>query len=177
MQDRYDTEETTSGDRRVNGHLMCMAHDCPLRASINQGGGWLCSYHAFADSSRWGTITGKLLSSPVRDARHALASLRLAISEGRAQDIPVLMSRTQRMLMNIGATSEDVRLRPQIDIHGEEFQEHPEHFANRMQSVLISVVVPEDKPRTKPRSEVRRLEQTVSIGEISSALDSMVEAA
>lgn len=177
MKDQMSENQSAPGERRVGGHLMCMAHDCPLRASINQGGGWLCSYHAFADSSRWGTITGKLLSSPVREARHALVSLRLAISERRAQDIPVLMSRTQRMLMNIGATSEDVRLRPQTDIHGEEFPEQPEHFANRMQSVLISVVVPEDQPRPKPRSEGRRLDQTVSIGEISSALDSMVEAA
>ena len=176
--DRYTDENNSSpGERRISGHLMCMADGCPLRGTASLGGGWLCSFHMNAPASRWPSITRKLLTSDCRAARHAIASLRLAIAQGRTEDLPVLMARTQRLVMQAGATSEDVRLRTLTDIGGNEFQEPAEHFANRMDFCLVRIIAPNDEPRPKPRSEGRRLEQTVSVGEIASALDSIVEAA
>lgn len=35
----------------------CAAHDCPCRASVNAGGGWTCSAHAYVPADRWPSVT------------------------------------------------------------------------------------------------------------------------
>lgn len=37
--------------------LMCIAHGCPNRWSVDAGNGKLCSAHAGVDSSKWGQVT------------------------------------------------------------------------------------------------------------------------
>lgn len=37
--------------------LMCAAHGCPNRWTVDAGGGRLCSAHAWADPNRWPEIT------------------------------------------------------------------------------------------------------------------------
>jgi hypothetical protein len=51
-----DTQVDTSEQR-----LMCFAHGCPNKWSVQIGGGKpLCSAHQWSDSSDWGSITSKL---------------------------------------------------------------------------------------------------------------------
>ncbi|MBI5259800.1 MAG: hypothetical protein HY855_25090 [Burkholderiales bacterium] len=38
----------------------CSAYGCPLRASVNQGGGWQCFCHAWATPDKWQAITREL---------------------------------------------------------------------------------------------------------------------
>ena len=42
--------------------LMCKAHGCPNRWSVDLGGGGLCSRHAWVDASKWGQVTQEMAS-------------------------------------------------------------------------------------------------------------------
>lgn len=42
--------------------LMCKAHGCPNRWSVDLGGGGMCSRHAWVDPSKWGQITREMAS-------------------------------------------------------------------------------------------------------------------
>lgn len=42
--------------------LMCKAHGCPNRWSVDLGGGGLCSRHAWVDPSKWGQVTREMSS-------------------------------------------------------------------------------------------------------------------
>ena len=168
--DRYKTEDNSApGERRVGGHLMCMAYNCPCVASINMGGGWLCSYHADRSADRWPAITSRLLSEDAREARFSVARLRRAIHDRQVNDYPVLMRRVQNAIMAAGGTMEDVKLRQLTDWEGNQFPEPAEHFANRMAFCLVQLLSPEE-PKKKS-APVRR-------GETSSidALAAIVEA-
>jgi hypothetical protein len=50
----------------------CKANGCPLRGSINMGGGWMCSYHSNAEAHQWPRVTEALLEAD---------DIRLAIDE------------------------------------------------------------------------------------------------
>ena len=151
---RYSDQEesTASGDRRINGILMCMAQDCPLRASISLGGGWLCACHAFAPASRWTSITTRLRSREATATRRKIADLRRAIKLHQTNDIPALMRRVQETVMAAGATSEDVKLHDLTDHPGTAFREPPEHFVNRMDFCLSRIIAPEEgtRPAAQP---------------------------
>ena len=51
---KFDKEEPQVD---AYGHLMCIAHNCPNRWSVDAGNGRLCSRHAWVDSSKWGQVT------------------------------------------------------------------------------------------------------------------------
>lgn len=169
--DRYKTEDNSApGERRIAGHLMCMAKDCPLRASVNLGGGWLCSAHAFVSASRWPKITETLHTQEARDARWAIASLRFAIAR-RDASIPQKMRALQNSMMALGATVDDVKLRPMTDWRGEEFQEPPEHFANRMDFCMTRLIAPEDEPKPKAQLDFVRVEKTVRLDALAATVE------
>ena len=42
--------------------LMCHAHNCPNRWSVDAGSGRLCSQHAWVEPSRWGEVTRNMAS-------------------------------------------------------------------------------------------------------------------
>ena len=44
-------------------HLMCKAHGCPCRWSVDAGNGRLCSSHAWADHGDWPRITQRLIDA------------------------------------------------------------------------------------------------------------------
>lgn len=163
------TEETASGERRVNGILMCIAQDCPLRASISLGGGWLCACHAFAPASRWTAITKRLRSREATAARRKIADLRRAIKLHQTNDIPALMRRVQETVMAAGATSEDVRLHDMTDHTGATFREPPEAFVNRMDFCLSRIIAPEEGPIPAAQSvrdpEPKKIDALASIVE------------
>jgi hypothetical protein len=50
----------------------CKANGCPLRGSVNFGGGWLCSYHSQGESHDWPRVTEALINAD---------DIRLAIDE------------------------------------------------------------------------------------------------
>ena len=169
--DRYKTEDNSApGERRIAGHLMCMAHDCPLRASINLGGGWLCSCHAYVSADRWPSITSKLRSKAASDARLAIAALRKIIDQHQTNDIPVFMRQAQNALLSLGATVEELKRRTQTDIHGEEFPEPPEAFANRLDRCLTRLIAPEDEPK-KAAQQTARAEKTVKLDALAAMLE------
>lgn len=43
--------------------LMCKAHGCPNRWSVDKGGGGLCSRHAWVDPSKWGEVTREMAAA------------------------------------------------------------------------------------------------------------------
>lgn len=49
-------EQPESGEKT----LMCGAHGCPNRWSVEAGNGQLCSYHAWVDPMKWPSITEAL---------------------------------------------------------------------------------------------------------------------
>lgn len=158
--EKQSGEMPNNGERRINGHLMCSANNCPLQASINLGGGWFCSAHAFADSNDWPKITEKLRTQKARDARWAIAFLRSAIACRDHASIPRKMRGLQNSMMALGATVDDVKLRPMTDCHGEEFQEPPEHFVNRMDFCMTRLVAPvESAGKAQQGSDKDRVQQ------------------
>ena len=46
-------------NQNEESRLMCSAHGCPNRWSVNMGRP-LCSAHAWADPEDWGAVTAKL---------------------------------------------------------------------------------------------------------------------
>lgn len=50
----------------------CKANGCPMRGSVNFGGGWLCSYHSQGESHDWPRVTEALINAD---------DIRLAIDE------------------------------------------------------------------------------------------------
>lgn len=55
---KFDKTETEEG----RSSLMCKAHGCPNRWSVDLGGGGLCSRHAWVDPSKWGQMTREMTS-------------------------------------------------------------------------------------------------------------------
>ena len=53
--------------------LMCSAHGCPNRWSVNMGKP-LCSAHAWADPEHWGAITARILGRRHLGEEHGIAS-------------------------------------------------------------------------------------------------------
>lgn len=51
---KFDKDEP---EQDVRGQLMCIAHNCPNRWSVDAGNGRLCSRHAWVDPSKWGQVT------------------------------------------------------------------------------------------------------------------------
>lgn len=49
-------------EMEAESKLMCQAHNCPNRWSVDIGHGKLCSAHAWADPMDWGVITGEINS-------------------------------------------------------------------------------------------------------------------
>lgn len=47
-------------DVEASKALMCVAHNCPNRWSVDAGSGRLCSKHAWADPLDWGAITQQI---------------------------------------------------------------------------------------------------------------------
>lgn len=43
--------------------LMCQAHNCPNKWSVDAGQGRLCSAHAWADPMEWGAVTQRIHSA------------------------------------------------------------------------------------------------------------------
>ena len=158
--EKQSGEMPNNGERRINGHLMCMAKDCPLRASVNLGGGWLCSCHAFVSADRWPSITSKLRSKAASDARLAIAALRKIIDQNQTNDIPVFMRQAQNALLSLGAIVEELKRRTLTDIHGEEFPEPPEAFANRLDRCLTRLIAPvESAGKAQQGSDKDRVQQ------------------
>lgn len=49
-------------DAQAEDKLMCQAHNCPNRWSVDAGQGKLCSAHAWADPMDWGAVTSQIHS-------------------------------------------------------------------------------------------------------------------
>ena len=47
--------------------LMCKAHGCPNRWSVDLGGGGMCSRHAWVDPSKWGQVTREMVSEAEKE--------------------------------------------------------------------------------------------------------------
>ena len=172
MIDDFKKHEFDPSERRVNGRLMCMAYDCPCVATVNMGGGWLCSYHADRSADRWPAITDRLLSDEAREARFSVARLRRAIHERKTADYPILMRRIQNAIMAAGGTMEDVKLRQLTDWEGNQFPEPAEHFANRMAFCLVQLLSPEEpKKKSAPvrRGETNSIDALAAIVEAEAA--------
>lgn len=58
----YKARAKSEGVSDGGGSLMCHAHDCPMKWSVNAGTP-LCSYHAWADEKQWPSITESLRRS------------------------------------------------------------------------------------------------------------------
>lgn len=64
--------------------LMCKAHGCPNRWSVDLGGGGMCSRHAWVDPSKWGQVTREMASEaslgyPAAEVRKVSESEKLEI--------------------------------------------------------------------------------------------------
>lgn len=57
-------------DMDAESKLMCQAHNCPNRWSVDIGHGKLCSAHAWADPMDWGMITGEINSRRITGLTH-----------------------------------------------------------------------------------------------------------
>lgn len=80
-------------DQHEDSHssLMCKAHGCPNRWSVDMGGGGLCSKHAWVDPSKWGQMTREMASEaslgyPTAAVRELTKNDKLEILR-RLQDI------------------------------------------------------------------------------------------
>ncbi len=79
------TYRSKAADRRVEDDthadraLMCSAHCCPSRWSVEGPAGRLCSRHAWSDPRLWPQITEELVQAS------AEAALRRAAAQGRPQ--------------------------------------------------------------------------------------------
>jgi hypothetical protein len=76
--------------------LMCKAHGCPNRWSVDLGGGGLCSRHAWVDPSKWGEVTREMA---VASSYGTPAALVKAVSEAEKEQI-------LRRLSEIGSPSD-----------------------------------------------------------------------
>lgn len=55
-------DDQIAAEAESESKLMCQAHNCPNKWSVNTGGR-LCSAHAWADPMDWGAVTQRILSS------------------------------------------------------------------------------------------------------------------
>lgn len=62
------TAKAVEVEQQVEQSLMCRAHGCPLRWSVQTGDVTACSYHAWADPKHWPRIT--------EDIRNGVAKLQ-----------------------------------------------------------------------------------------------------
>ncbi|HKX41334.1 MAG TPA: hypothetical protein VJO99_09265 [Burkholderiaceae bacterium] len=53
---RHDAAAATHSDASLQ-HLMCAAHGCPNRWTVDAGNGRLCGAHAWAEPEQWPDIT------------------------------------------------------------------------------------------------------------------------
>jgi len=53
--------------------LMCSAHGCPNRWSVNMGKP-LCSAHAWAEPEHWGAITARISARNIGKSEHGIAN-------------------------------------------------------------------------------------------------------
>lgn len=53
---RAEHAQSNGGDE---AQLMCVAHNCPNRWTVDNGGGHLCSAHAFRNPVEWPSITAE----------------------------------------------------------------------------------------------------------------------
>lgn len=68
-------------DTQGESLLMCRAHGCPNRWSVDIGGG-LCSRHAWVEPAKWGEVTRSMTSESafgVKEAREAADRTRFEI--------------------------------------------------------------------------------------------------
>lgn len=56
-------DEKIAAEVESENKLMCQAHNCPNRWSVDAGNGRLCSAHAWADPMDWGAITQRIHSA------------------------------------------------------------------------------------------------------------------
>lgn len=54
--------EESNAPQEGDRSLMCKAHGCPNRWSVDLGGGGMCSRHAWVDPSKWGQVTREMAS-------------------------------------------------------------------------------------------------------------------
>lgn len=55
-----NTAKAVEVDQRAELSLMCKAHGCPKRWSVQTGEVTACSYHAWADTKDWPRITEQI---------------------------------------------------------------------------------------------------------------------
>ena len=63
-----NTGRAVAVQEEVQQSLMCKAHGCPMKWSVQTGEVMACSYHAWEDTKKWPRITD--------DIRHGIAGLR-----------------------------------------------------------------------------------------------------
>jgi len=56
----YKTRAKDEGVVDDGGSLMCRAHGCPLKWSVQTGEVTACSYHAWSDPKEWPRITEQI---------------------------------------------------------------------------------------------------------------------
>lgn len=56
-------DEKIAAEVESENKLMCQAHNCPNRWSVDAGNGRLCSAHAWSDPMDWGAITQRIHSA------------------------------------------------------------------------------------------------------------------
>lgn len=71
--------------------LMCKAHGCPNRWSVDLGGGGLCSRHAWVEPSKWGEVTREISAhtsygTPAQEIKSLTQNEKLEILR-RLQDV------------------------------------------------------------------------------------------